>query len=32
MMQLQPEEITRYARHLSLPEVGLEGQLKLKQA
>ena len=31
-MELPSEEITRYARHLSLPEVGLDGQLKLKQA
>ena len=27
-----PEEIRRYARHLILPEVGLEGQTKLKAA
>src|SRR6201988_3804202 len=26
------EEILRYSRHLLLPEVGMEGQLKLKQA
>ena len=31
-MELPSEEITRYARHLSLPEVGLDGQLKLRQA
>ncbi|MGA0436489.1 MAG: molybdopterin-synthase adenylyltransferase MoeB [Limisphaerales bacterium] len=31
-MDLPTEEITRYARHLSLPEVGLDGQLKLRQA
>ena len=31
-MELLSEEITRYARHISLPEVGLDGQLKLKQA
>jgi molybdopterin/thiamine biosynthesis adenylyltransferase/rhodanese-related sulfurtransferase len=29
---LSEEEITRYARHLITPEVGLAGQLKLKQA
>ncbi len=29
---LSNEEIARYSRHLILPEVGLEGQLKLKQA
>jgi molybdopterin/thiamine biosynthesis adenylyltransferase/rhodanese-related sulfurtransferase len=29
---LTEEEITRYARHLITPEVGLAGQLKLKQA
>ena len=27
-----PEEITRYARHLTLPDVGREGQQRLKQA
>ncbi len=26
------EEISRYQRHLSLPEIGLEGQLRLKKA
>lgn len=26
------EEISRYQRHISLPEIGLEGQKKLKQA
>ena len=31
-MELLSEEITRYARHISLPEVGLDGQLKLRQA
>ncbi|MFX4243569.1 molybdenum cofactor biosynthesis protein MoeB, partial [Aliarcobacter butzleri] len=30
--RLSQEEITRYSRHLILPEVGLEGQLKLKNA
>ena len=29
---LSPEEIQRYSRHLIMPEVGMEGQLKLKQA
>jgi adenylyltransferase/sulfurtransferase len=29
---LTQEEILRYSRHLILPEVGMEGQLKLKQA
>jgi adenylyltransferase/sulfurtransferase len=29
---LSEDEITRYARHLITPEVGLAGQLKLKQA
>ena len=31
-VQLSEEEISRYARHLITPEVGLVGQLKLKQA
>ncbi|MEM9586771.1 MAG: ThiF family adenylyltransferase, partial [Planctomycetota bacterium] len=30
--ELTREEKTRYARHLTLPEVGAEGQAKLKQA
>ncbi|MCY3931486.1 MAG: molybdopterin-synthase adenylyltransferase MoeB [Acidobacteria bacterium] len=30
--ELNPEEILRYSRHLIMPEVGSEGQLKLKQA
>ena len=30
--ELEPAELTRYARHLSLPEVGLEGQKRLKDA
>lgn len=30
--ELSNEEIARYSRHLILPEVGLEGQRKLKQA
>ena len=29
---LTNEEVQRYSRHLILPEVGMEGQLKLKQA
>jgi sulfur-carrier protein adenylyltransferase/sulfurtransferase len=29
---LGPDEIRRYARHLSLPEVGLAGQRRIKQA
>src|SRR5688572_115635 len=31
-VQLTPEEIQRYGRHLILPEVGMEGQRKLKAA
>jgi len=30
--ELTQEEILRYSRHLIMPEVGLEGQLKLKNA
>lgn len=30
--RLSAEEIRRYSRHLIMPEVGMEGQLKLKQA
>ena len=30
--QLSQQEILRYSRHLIMPEVGMEGQLKLKQA
>src|SRR5947209_19909619 len=30
--ELSNEEIFRYSRHLILPEVGLEGQKKLKRA
>ncbi len=30
--QLLPEELQRYSRHLILPEVGLEGQTKLKNS
>ena len=29
---LTNEELQRYSRHLILPEVGLEGQLKLKDS
>ena len=29
---LSPEEITRYSRHLIMPEVGIDGQRKLKQS
>src|SRR3954465_1409654 len=29
---LSKEEILRYSRHLIMPEVGMEGQLKLKKA
>jgi adenylyltransferase/sulfurtransferase len=29
-MDLSPEEIRRYARHLTLPEVGLEGQKRIR--
>ena len=29
---LSKDEILRYSRHLIMPEVGMEGQLKLKQA
>src|SRR5579859_7085744 len=29
---LSHEEILRYSRHLIMPEVGMEGQLKLKRA
>ena len=31
-MKLSNEEVTRYSRHLTLPEVGMQGQLKLKVA
>src|ERR1700722_9523752 len=29
---LSKDEILRYSRHLIMPEVGMDGQLKLKQA
>lgn len=32
MSSLSPEEISRYARHIVLPEVGGAGQQKLKAA
>ena len=32
MTSLSHEELLRYSRHLTLPEVGLAGQSKLKQA
>ena len=31
-MTLSKDEILRYSRHLIVPEVGMEGQLKLKAA
>ena len=30
--ELTHDEITRYSRHLILPEVGMEGQKKLKNS
>src|ERR1700687_2909978 len=30
--KLSKDEVLRYSRHLIMPEVGMEGQLKLKQA
>jgi molybdopterin/thiamine biosynthesis adenylyltransferase/rhodanese-related sulfurtransferase len=32
LVELSPEELRRYARHLILPEVGEEGQKRLKEA
>ncbi|MBL9177060.1 MAG: molybdopterin-synthase adenylyltransferase MoeB [Verrucomicrobiaceae bacterium] len=32
MSDLTPEELRRYARHLAIPEFGIEGQRKLKAA
>ncbi len=29
---LSPKEIRRYQRHIALPEIGIEGQEKLKNA
>ena len=31
-MDLSNQEITRYSRHLIMPEVGIEGQKKLKNS
>ncbi len=31
-VQLSKEEVLRYSRHLIMPEVGMDGQLKLKKA
>jgi adenylyltransferase/sulfurtransferase len=31
-VELTKDEVLRYSRHLIIPEVGVEGQLKLKQA
>src|SRR6204780_4273060 len=31
MTELNKDEILRYSRHLIMPEVGMEGQLKLKR-
>ena len=31
-MELSKDEILRYSRHLIMPEVGMDGQLKLKSA
>ena len=31
-VELSAQEIRRYARHIIMPEVGLEGQTKLKEA
>src|SRR5438105_13431711 len=31
-VSLSKHEVLRYSRHLIMPEVGMEGQLKLKQA
>ncbi len=32
ILQLSKDEILRYSRHLIMPEIGMEGQLKLKSA
>ena len=32
MSDLTPDELSRYARHLAIPEFGIEGQRKLKAA
>mgnify|MGYP000692845807 FL=1 len=31
-MKLNNEEINRYSRHLTLPEVGMAGQLEIKES
>ncbi len=31
-MTLSPDELQRYARHIALPEIGLEGQQRLRRA
>lgn len=31
-MTLSSEEVKRYSRHLIMPEVGMAGQMKLKNA
>jgi adenylyltransferase/sulfurtransferase len=31
-VSLSPQEVARYSRHLIMPEVGMDGQLKLKSA
>lgn len=31
-LQLEPAELSRYARHLTIPDVGIEGQKRLKAA
>ena len=31
-MKLNNEEISRYSRHLTLPEVGMSGQFALKES
>jgi len=28
--KLSPTELSRYARHIAIPDFGMEGQLKLK--
>ena len=32
LFELSEDEVSRYARHISLPQVGISGQLKLKQS
>ncbi len=31
-VQLSPDEVVRFSRHLILPEIGMEGQKRLKAA